>query len=274
MRRKKELIVICIFCCLFTMGCIQASEKRDISKNETVEKTDTLESQVPQETEIKEDIEKKIDNIAKKASECNYNTENYLFYEGEKEISLYFSINISKLDIKRLDLYNESELVYKNTTVKECYDNVIKVLVKEYIPYFDYVKLYDSAGKEMKIYVGKHYLEKYNCDDEIEDILDISNEVEDNKWGERMKFFVPKEEFKKYNIEVLLPLKIQKMFCCTRTEDERENNVVITMDLKLKEKYKKVNQITFEANIIQIEKKTERKVCLNRMYIPMVRLDE
>lgn len=268
MRKKIRLFIMCMLCCFFMIGCEQTSEKGEVKKETIGEKNDNSNSQVSEGKE--EDAKEKIDSIGKKASECNYNTENYLFFDEEKEISLYFSINMSKLDIKRLDLYEGNELVYENVTIEKCYDNIIKVLVKEYIPYFDYIKLYDSMGEEMEVYVGKHFLEEHNSYNEIKYSLDVSSKVIDSKWKEKMKFLVSKENLKKYDVEMVLPSSVRKMFECKRTEKKQGKDVAIMIDLTLKERYKKLKQITFEADIIQTEKKTGLKNSLYMMYIPMI----
>lgn len=215
-------------------------------------------------TEIAEEQNQDYHQIEEMAGSDNQDTYHYLVYCEDTEITLYFGIDLSKLDIQQVDLYRSSELCYEDISVEDIYDNVINVKMKKYIPSFNHIVIHDSEGETMTFYTGEFYLEKSSSTSpKTEQIVKDMYEITDEN---SVKFICTllKKYRKDYDVQVQCPKLASSYF--TKKQTQNKTSTVVTFELK--EEYKDSPEIAVDFQVLVTNKATGKSFVDMIPYIP------
>lgn len=202
--------------------------------------------------------------IEEMAGSSNQDTYNYLVYSEYTEITLYFGIDLSKLDIVQVDLYHSSELCYEDILVEEIYDNVMKVEMQKYIPSFNYIVIHDSKGETMTFYTGEFYLEEESSTlPKTEQIVKGIREVTDEN-SVRFICTLKKKYRKDYDVQVQCPQLASSYF--TKKQTQNKTSTIVTFELK--EEYKDSLEIAVDFQVLATDKATGKSFVDMMPYIP------
>lgn len=239
--------------CLLLLGCVLVTS----CSNETPLSDTTMKKVVKEQGNDYREIEEM-------AGSSNKDTYNYLIYSEYTEISLYFGIDLSKLDIVQVDLYHSSELCYENILVEEIYDNVIKIGMEKFIPSFNRIVVYDSKGESMTFYTGEFYLEE-ECGALSKTKQMVKNVREETDENSVKYICTLKKKYREdYKIEIECPQLASSYF--TKKETQNETSTIITYELK--EEYKNSLEIAVDFQVLVTNKSTGESFVDMIPYIP------
>ncbi|MCI8408492.1 MAG: hypothetical protein HFJ09_04375 [Lachnospiraceae bacterium] len=214
------------------------------------------------------DKDMKYTDIEQKAQKCNLNTVNYLFCDKEKDLDLYFSINISKLNIQRADLYMDEILQIDDISINEIYDNVINITITEDISNFNSIRVYDSNGEHLDFYVGEYYFEPYKQKTFSKDI-DTESKIRIEDTDREVKVIVceKKEVLVNHEVRIKNPKEVEKYFDCDIEKETESRTFIYT----LKSQYAGKVQISYEFAIEFVNLQTKEVDTKMIYYLPMLK---
>lgn len=247
---KKKLFCLLLLWCFVVTSC--SNETKPIDK----EPIDTKTEEVVEEKEYHK--------LEKLASSTNQDTYNYLVYNQNKEIPLYFGVDLSQWDIVQVDLYSSSELCYENILVEKIYDNVIKIRMEKYVPFFNRIVIHDSEGESMTFYTGEFYLEQESgtLSKTKEIIKNVRQETDEN--SVKYTCTLVKKYRKDYAVQIECPQLASSYF--TKKETQNKTSTIITYELK--EEYKDSLEVAVDFQVLVTDKSTGKAFVDMIPYIP------
>lgn len=181
-------------------------------------------------------------------------------------MNLYFSTNVSLLNIQRVDLYFNESIIREDTTVNEIYDNVINITITEDIDKFNSIRVYDSNGEHLDFYVGEYHFEQYkHKESSIDTDVGRKIRVEDTDTEVKVIISEEKEAIEKYNVRLKVPQKVKKYF----NFDEKKGKESIIFIHRLKSQYVGKIQISYEFAVELLDLQTKKVNTKMVFYLPM-----
>lgn len=242
---KKKVLCLLLLGCFAVTSCCNETKSVDKKTEEVLE----------------ENTYQKVEELA---GSVNQDTYNYLIYSKYTEIPLYFGVDFSQWDIVQVDLYDSSELCYENILVEDIYDNVIKVRMEKYVPFFNQIVIHDSEGETMTFDTGEFYLEEKSgmASQTGEFIKGVREETDENS----AKFIckLRKRYQKEYEIQIECPKMASSYF--TKKQTQNKTSTIITYELK--EEYKDSLEIAVDFQVLVIDKSTGESFVDMIPYIP------
>lgn len=251
-----KVLLIGMTCILFFTACE--------SKRENVSQSNPTDVNTKEEKKINT-----LDSTINKLEGNNAEEENFLFFneaDGSKKITLTFKSNYDEQPISHATLYQDGKIVSDKVRIidSSIHDGgQFTIELKEYLPFFNEIKLVTNQQQILKLKTGQYNFEKVN----------IKNSIPDNeRWsileyntGENGASFTFNANYNRdkvapsYSEIYLTKLSVEKLKV-KETHSEKVNEKTLELVVQSDALGKFQHQASYEMMVIQKNKKNEEYI--------------
>lgn len=215
--------------------------------------------------------DEEFENKIKKMEATNQSAVNYLFYEKNhsKELILAFPFQIEEFSPKEVEFLQDENVVSGvfELLASDPQNNQIRVMLNEYIPEFNRVRLtLNHSDRTLNLHTGQYYFEQYAESDQPISVQDhvvlkyMHSQDQDNKYFSEVILYNKSGS----DISVLFPKKLRDTGYENKMHllGEKKKKVTYSFQVTLPQRYyshNKLDQVNFETRWIQTTKDKRQK---------------